>query len=86
MTKRLGTQEMSDFSKPPTDARIIKAFNQFEEAFNVADALLRLEPERAFSHNSVAVEEARYHLIKAQRVFHNLARKAHERRAEANKK
>lgn len=71
---------VSDFSKPPTDAATIKAFNGFEAAFNVADALLRLTPERAYATKEEA-GAARDTLIAAQRVMHNLASRADERMA-----
>lgn len=77
---------MKDFTKVPTDAAMVKAFNEFERAFNVADAMLRLAPEKAYpSGNLQAVETDRDNLFRAQRVMHNLATQA-EARKEAKAK
>lgn len=77
---------MKDFSKLPTDAAIIKAFNKFEDAFNVADAILRIDPDRACLYGSLQEAEAdRDILYQAHRVMHNLALQAAARK-EAEKK
>ena len=78
--------------KTPTDAAILKAFQKYEEAWNVAMALLRTAPEKCgiFDDNDedtfmLHVAETRTRdLYRAHRAFHGIALAA-QARAEAKK-
>lgn len=75
---------MKDFSKAPTDAAIIKAFKEFEHAYNVFDAMLRHAPDKAIPDgNAGDVETGRNSLLRSHRVVHGIALHAEERREAA---
>lgn len=68
-----------DPTKTPSDAKIMRAFKQFEDAYVIAEAVFNNAPELAYVKNEPAVDSDRYDLQKAHRVMMNLARKANER-------
>ena len=78
--------------KTPTDAALMKAFQKYEEALNVALSLLRTAPEQSgiFDENDddsfkQHVAETRTRdLYRAHRAFHGIALAA-QARAEAKK-
>lgn len=65
--------------KQPTDAAILRAFQKYEEAMNVALAELRNNPEAVFPTNTPAVENAMHHLYLGQRAFNYVAQSAQQR-------
>lgn len=60
--------------RPPTDAAILKAFQNYETAFNVAIRALQLVP------NELVRDELDYRLYQGHRAFRQLALDAQERK------
>ena len=73
--------------KTPTDAAILKSFQKYEEAMNVALSLLRTAPEKSGIFDDTDEDSLKAHvaesrtrdLYRAQRAFHGIALAAQDR-------
>lgn len=73
--------------RPPTDTQILKAFQKYEEALNVALSLLRTAPEKSGIFDDNDEDSFKQHvaetrtrdLYRAHRAFHGIALAAQAR-------